>query len=148
MLGVAEQHALGVGVRVDETRGNGQAGRVDPALGLAAKRSSIAAMSPSAMPMSARRAGAPVPSTTEPPLMMTSNMDAMMRDSTGRPKAAAAAGARSEGTWVRVPNGCRAVDRRGAPPGRESSQKGGGEAGFEPAMGCPIPHFQCGALGH
>jgi hypothetical protein len=21
-------------------------------------------------------------------------------------------------------------------------------AGFEPAMGCPIPHFQCGALGH
>jgi len=20
-------------------------------------------------------------------------------------------------------------------------------AGFEPAMGCPIPHFQCGALG-
>jgi hypothetical protein len=20
--------------------------------------------------------------------------------------------------------------------------------GFEPSMGCPIPHFQCGALGH
>jgi hypothetical protein len=30
----------------------------------------------------------------------------------------------------------------------QMSEKVAERAGFEPAMGCPIPHFQCGALGH
>ncbi len=40
----------------------------------------------------------------------------------------------------------------GKGPAAPLDPSAGGElaerAGFEPAMGCPIPHFQCGALGH
>ncbi len=70
---VGHQRHLGVGVEVDEARRDHQAGGINrPAAGRPA-RGPIAATRSPRMPTSARTAAAPVPSSTSPPVMRTSN---------------------------------------------------------------------------
>jgi len=74
VLRIGQQRALGVRVRVDEARPDGEPAGVDDRA--AAPRSSIAAIVSPRTPTSVRRPGPPDPSTTVPPRTIRSNIAA------------------------------------------------------------------------